>query len=149
MTRAILWGGFLAGLLDALDAVWFFRAAPGRIFQSIASGLLGPAAFQGGWAAVLLGVALHFLIATTAAAVYVLASRRLPTLIRQAVPWGLAHGVGVFLVMNQIVVPLSQARQAAFSLPWLLNGLIGHALLVGLPIALCARRFAGSARESG
>lgn len=48
--------------------------------------------------------------------------------------------------MNYVVVPLSAAQQGAFSWPSLLNGVIGHALLVGLPIALIARRFD---RETG
>lgn len=140
--RAILWGGLIVGVLDAADAVLFFHAPPLRVFQSIASGLLGRESFQGGLATAALGVLLHFFIATTAAAVYVGASRRLAGLVRHAVPWGLAYGVAVFAFMSQVVVPLSQARQARFSVAWLLNGLIGHALLVGLPIALCARRLA-------
>jgi hypothetical protein len=38
-----------------------------------------------------------------------------------------------------VVLPLSLIGRPAFSLPGLLNGLIGHALLVGLPCALLAR----------
>lgn len=48
--RAIVYGGLVVGTLDILDAVIFFGlwrgVAPIRIFQSIASGLLGRAAFQ-------------------------------------------------------------------------------------------------------
>jgi hypothetical protein len=145
---AIGWGGLAVGVLDALDAVVFFRATPLRVFQSIASGLLGGEAYQGGLASALLGVLLHFLIATTAAAVYVGTSRRLPVLLSRAIPCGLAYGVAVFAFMSQVVVPLSLARQAPFSTPWLLNGVIGHALLVGLPIALCARRFGPAPPQS-
>jgi len=143
---AILWGGLLVGILDALDAVVFFGATPLRVFQSIAAGLLGKASFQGGLWTAALGALLHFFIATTAAGAYVGASRGLPVLVRRAVPCGLAYGVAVFVFMSQVVVPLSRLRRPPFSWPWLLNGVIGHALLVGLPIALCARRFAG-ARE--
>ncbi len=57
--------------------------------------------------------------------------------------WGLAFGVGVFLVMNLMVIPLSRIPASVPSLPLVLNGVIGHALLVGLPIALAARRFVG------
>jgi hypothetical protein len=42
--------------------------------------------------------------------------------------------------MKQIVVPLSAARPIPFT--W--AGLVGHALLVGLPIALVARRSLGN-----
>jgi hypothetical protein len=128
------------GVLDALDAVVFFRVGPVRVFHSIASGLVGRAAYEGGLATALLGAALHLFIATTAAAVYAAASLRLPVLVRRPVLAGLAYGVWVFVFMSRVVVPLSLARQARFSVPWLLNGVIGHALLVGLPIALWVRR---------
>jgi hypothetical protein len=47
--QAIALGTFVVGCADALDAMLFFGlrngVAPGRIFQSIASGLLGQAAY--------------------------------------------------------------------------------------------------------
>ena len=88
---------------------------------------------------------LHFFIATTAAAVYIAARSRLKLLVAQAVPCGLAFGVAVYFFMKEIVVPLSAARPIAFT--W--AGLVGHALLVGLPIALVARRSLGSASQGG
>jgi hypothetical protein len=65
--RAIAYGALVVGALDLLDALIFFRlrgAAPIRICQSIAAGLLGRAAFQGGAATAVRGVAVHFFIAT-------------------------------------------------------------------------------------
>ncbi len=56
---------------------------------------------------------------------------------------GLAFGVGVFAVMSFAVIPLSRIPASTPPLPLILNGVIGHALLVGLPIALAARRFLG------
>ena len=47
----------------------------------------------------------------------------------------------VYFFMKEAVLPLSAARPIAFSGA----GLIGHALLVGLPIALVTRR----SREGG
>jgi len=49
-TRAILSGGLVVGILDGLDAVIFFGlrgVRPIRIFQAIASGLLGMNLFDG------------------------------------------------------------------------------------------------------
>jgi hypothetical protein len=79
---------------------------------------------------------LHFFIATTAAAVFFAASTRLRWLVQRAVPCGLGFGVAVYFFMKEVVVPLSAARPGPFS--W--TAMIGHALLVGLPIALVARR---------
>lgn len=136
----------MVGVLDGLDAVIFFRASPLRIFQSIATGLLGRSAFDGGWTSGALGLFVHFLIATTAAAVYWAASRRLPLLVSKAVPSGLAFGLAVYFFMQYVVIPLSLVRRGPFAIGPFLNGVIGHPLIVGLPIALFTRRFSAHAK---
>jgi hypothetical protein len=135
---AVLLGGLLAGIGDTLLAVGMYRVSPVVVYQAVAAGLLGRESFRGGLATAALGMLLHFFIATTAAASYFGAGARLPVLRERAVPCGLAFGVAVYFFMKEIVVPLSAARPIAF---WW-SGLVGHALLVGLPIALAARRFA-------
>jgi hypothetical protein len=145
--RAILTGGALVGVLDGCDAVivWGLRGAPPtRIFQAIAAGLLGRSAFGGGLATALLGVLLHFFIATAIAATYVLASRRLVGLTGRAVAWGLLYGVLVYFFMNFVVVPLSAAPEPRLTPALFVNGILIHALGVGLPSALVARRVAAS-----
>jgi uncharacterized membrane protein YagU involved in acid resistance len=144
--RAILVGGLAAGILDLAYAVvmYGFRrgVSPVRIFQSIASGLLGADAYEGGAGTAALGIGLHFLIAFVAAAVFVLASRRLPSLIQKPILWGTLHGMAVYLFMNFVVLPLS-AFPGKISHPpaALAMGLAGHIVCVGLPISLAARRF--------
>ena len=148
-SRAILWGGLVAGVLDISGAIvtWLPRGSTvGRIFQSVAGGLLGRATYEGGFATMALGAFLHFFIATTAAATYVAASSKMPVLVRRAVPCGMAFGVAVYLFMNYVVLPLSAfpSRSSAFALSVFLHGVTGHAFLVGLPIALLNRRFTRS-----
>ena len=75
--------GVVGGGIDLIYALLFYGARgvpPARIPQSIASGLLGPASFKGGLATIVLGIALQFFIGICIAAVYYLASRRLPIL---------------------------------------------------------------------
>jgi hypothetical protein len=145
--QAIVAGGLIVAVLDAANALVAYNLAfgmkPVAIYQFVASGLMGQAAYAGGGATALLGLAIHFLIAFTVAAVFVLASERLPRLRREAVGWGLAFGLAVFVVMSFVVIPLSRIPASSPSLPLVLNGVIGHALLVGLPVALAARRFLG------
>jgi hypothetical protein len=144
--KALALGTLVVGTLDILDALIFFGlrgAAPIRIFQSIAAGLLGRSAFQGGLATALLGGALHYFIAFVIVAVYFLASRRAPVLTRHAVSLGIAYGIAVYFVMNYIVIPLSAASRGPFSLPVFINGILIHALGVGLPAALFARAAMG------
>ncbi|HZS05528.1 MAG TPA: hypothetical protein VFD58_11880 [Blastocatellia bacterium] len=138
----ILFGGLTVGVLDGLAATIIASlrgTSPGRVFQYIASGLLGPDSFNHGSWTVLLGVLLHFLIASIVATIYYFASLRLPILIRQAVVWGALYGIAVQLVMSRIVIPLSAAQALPFSLTGFLRSIVVHIFCVGLPVALFAR----------
>jgi hypothetical protein len=138
----LLAGGLVVGLLDGLDAILFFGArgvAPVQIMQSIASGLLGRAAYQGGIATAALGVLLHFGIALAVVVVYYVVSRQLPALNRRPLVFGPLYGLLVYGVMNFVVLPLSAAMTGPKSLPVVINGVLIHALGVGLPSALFAK----------
>jgi hypothetical protein len=141
---AILYGGLIAAILDAADAVvaYYFAAGlnPIQVLQFIASGFYGAAAFHKGISGALVGLLAHFFIAFTVAAIYVGGTRFLPMLNRKAVMWGTIYGVAVFIVMNFVVLPHTAVVKSPLSLPLLLNGILDHALFVGLPIALAARR---------
>jgi uncharacterized membrane protein len=81
----------------------------------------------------------HFFIAFVVVLTFYLASRRAPVLTRHAVVVGLLYGLTVYAVMNFVVLPLSAASTAPPSVPVLVNGLLIHALGVGLPTALFVR----------
>ena len=143
---AILWGGLLCGVLDitaALVVYGYMGAKPLRLLQGIAGGLLGPRTYGGGVATALLGLLCHFVIAFSAAAVFVAASRFAPFLVRQAVLSGVLYGIAVYFFMNRVVVPLSAAAKFPFSFKMMVIGIVIHIFCVGLPIALAARRFGG------
>ncbi len=141
--RAIVYATLLAGALDATDGVVFFGLHglnPIQVLQYIASGLLGAQSFQGGLATAGVGVLVHFAIAFVVAAVYILASRRVPTLPSQWVVIGLLYGAAVWAIMNLVVLPHSAVAPSPVSMAALLNGIIGHALFVGMPIAFFANK---------
>jgi hypothetical protein len=142
--RAIVWGGLLAGVGDitfAFVVSGLRGVGPVRVLQSVAGGLLGAAAREGGLAAAALGAALHFLIAFVWAAVYWFLSRRLKVLVRRPVVCGLLYGAAVYAFMYLVVLPLSAAYfKPSFAPSAVLLNASGHMLLVGLPIALAARR---------
>lgn len=170
---AILLGGVCAGVLDILYAFVVYgplsyELSPEQVLQSVAAGWIGREASRaGGMETAALGLATHFLIATLMAAVFVLAASRMSLLSKRPVFWGLVYGLGLYVVMNYVAVPLSAAAtghfpsglseaverlQTAFSSlrprydashPWMIPGTIfTHTVLVGVPIALIARRFA-------
>lgn len=141
--QAIFWGGLAAGVLDAVDGVIAYGTqglAPIQVLQYIATGLLGKASFEGGLATAGLGAILHFFIAFVAAAVYVVAGRWISVLKSRPVTFGLLYGAAVYFFMNYLVLPLSAVGHSPFKLGLFLNGVIGHALFVGVPIAWIGRR---------
>jgi hypothetical protein len=144
--KAIFAGGIVAALLDILDPILFFYfrngTAPIRIPQSIASGILGRAAFSGGARTALLGLTLHFGIALTWATLFVLAARTLPFLSRHPIRSGLLYGAIIFIVMNYLVLPHSHVTPSHPSRAVLVNGMFAILVLVGLPISLANYRFA-------
>ena len=149
--RAILWGGLSAGVLDLTAAVvnnYFRGIAPARVLRAIASGLLGANSSRGGVGTAALGVALHFLIALTAAAVYYALSHRLKFLVRRPYVSGALYGVAVHLFMSLVVLPLSAfPYEVSFRPTTLATNLLIHVLCVGLPISLATRAASKIPRE--
>lgn len=95
---AIFWAGSLCGVLDinAAFVTWWSRGVrPVDILQVIASGLIGRKSFNGGTRTAALGLALHFLIAFAAAAVFYAASRKLRFMTRRPLISGITYGVCV------------------------------------------------------
>jgi hypothetical protein len=145
----ILRGGAIAGVLDIAYAILYglsrSRSATSTL-QSVASGLLGRSAYDAGLATAALGLILHFFNAMVWAALFVLASRRLPALTRYAVPAGILYGIVVFVGMYFVVLPLSAfPHKLSFPPAMVARNLAVHMFLIGLPIALAAR----TARREG
>ena len=144
--QPIFLGGLVAGTLDLTAAcvyAWLRRSVtPVQVFQFIASGLLGTESFTGGAKTALLGVALHFLIATGAAAVFYFASHKWLFLVERPIMAGLLYGIPVYAFMNFIVVPLSQVPQRPQPISARIINLVILMFCIGLPIALIVRRFA-------
>jgi hypothetical protein len=133
-------GGGIAGTLDLLQACILFGW---DIPLVIAGGLLGRQAFHGGVGTYVLGVILHFSIACSAAVVYYGASRRLVFLKKHPLVCGLFFGGAMEEVMNLVVLPLSALHtRGPYSLHDLIQGLVVHMVVIGLPISFSVRRFA-------
>jgi len=138
--KAILAGGLLAGALDYLAAMVASGSGFAPVGRFIASGVYGPAAFEGGVGMAAQGVLFHFGIMMVIAATYVGASRVQPTLVRLWPLWGPLFGIAVYFAMREVVVPLSNAVQGDPPL-WRRLIQVGiHMVFVGLPIAFCAAR---------
>jgi hypothetical protein len=136
---AIVLGGLMAGTLDIGVAAVINGRNPLVILLVIASGLLGKASFPGGLPAVILGFVLQCLMSLIIAAIYVLVSNRVGELKPHWIAGGLAYGVVIFLVMNYVVVPLSEIGHIPPFTAWTLGGNLLAMLGFGLLIAFFAR----------
>jgi Na+/alanine symporter len=126
--------------LDLTQAMIVFGR---RVPLSVAAGLLGRQAFHGGIGTYVLGILLHFFIAFSATAIYYAASRRLGFMTEHPLVCGLFYGMAVELVMGYIVLPLSALHATGpYDLRDVIQGLLVHMVVVGLPISFSVRRFA-------
>ena len=144
--RAIAITGLIVGAMDITSA-FILAISRGstvtRLLQFVASGLIGPKAFEGGAATAWLGLGLHLVIAFSLVAVFYAASQSLGSIPRHAVISGLVYGLIVFGVMNLIVLPLSAAKPR-HSLTGDLIQIGIHMFVIGLPTSLLIRRFSGA-----
>jgi hypothetical protein len=146
LRRSIVLGGLMVGIADAIVYHWIVSSLIDgypliSVYQYLASGALGGAAFDGGVPTVLLGLFFHFIVSFVVAAVFILSADRIPLLRRHIILGSLVYGFGVFIVMNMIVLPLSAAPPLpAPTTPQLIMGILDHILVVGLPLGLLVWR---------
>ena len=154
--KPIVVAALIAGSADLLYASIhigsYYKMQPMQIFQSIAGGLLGPAAKEGGWGTASLGVVLEFLMTLIMAAVYVVAAKHIADLRKYWWLLGPCYGVVVMVVMYTVVLPLSAAHGSG-ALPngprgpdgtisdhqMLYATILVHMFIVGLVISGAAR----------
>src|SRR4051812_4280062 len=141
--RYILLGGFLAGLADTIYPTvktlmagkpWF---SP---WKGVASGLLGQTARDGGMEMVALGLALHYFICISAAALLYLLVSRVRIVPRQWIVLGVLYGIAFLLTMNYVILPLSAIGHGIYKVEDLHIHAFWHIVLVGLPTAFFVTR---------
>jgi uncharacterized membrane protein YagU involved in acid resistance len=141
---AVLLGGSIAGLLDiifALSLAAYNGATPVRLLQTVASGLLGSAAFSGGVPVAALGLVLHFVMSFLWAGTFLVAAKLAPALAVHPLLSGVAFGAVVFLVMRLVVLPLSAFPYPVTFKPLAATlDLLSHTLLFGVPISWAVQR---------
>jgi hypothetical protein len=137
--------GLLAGTLDGFAAVihYYFSTGnnPGVVFKYIASGILGNEALSGGPSMVFLGVLLHYKIVLMWTVFFYFLYPKLNGLITN--PWlaGVLIGIFVWIVMNLLVLPLSNVPQISISVSDVLIGVVIIILTVGFPISYKMSRY--------
>lgn len=130
----------------------YFKLDAMQILQSIARGVMGPAAAEGGWGSAIFGLVLEFVLTLIMASIYIAAARHMNDLRRFWWIMGPAYGIVVMVVMYTVVLPLSTTHGSG-ALPdgprgpdgkitdhqMLYATILVHMFIVGMVISACAR----------
>jgi hypothetical protein len=171
--KTILLTGLLAGSLDAIAAMTQFLIRnnggnPLKVWRYVGSGVLGQDIMNKSLeTAAIYGLLFHFLIAFTFTLFFYLIFPTIKQFSKNAFITGLLYGIGVWLVMNLLIVPLSNVNSKgklwtkvigadgsshiAFQFPadptQMAIGILIIMFCVGLPISLMTHKY--YAKQSG
>ena len=148
--RRWLQAGLLTAVLDfAFSSVlnrFFYGSTVTRLWQGVASVLLGPDAFNGGMRTVLIGVAMHVGVAFAWTTVFFIILMLVPQIERIAnrrfglVTLSAIYGPIIWMAMSFVVIPSMTGRPPSITYRWWVQ-LVGHMVFVALPmIATLTRR---------
>jgi len=143
--RAGLMTTIIDGLFSSVLSVAAYDSTFSRLFQGVASTLVGSSAFTGGARTTALGVLMHCGVAFGWSAIFVfgvMRSARIRNVLASrygTLKVASVYGPAIWLVMSLLIIPLLLQRPPAISIRWWVQ-LIGHFPFVGLPIVVSASR---------
>jgi len=139
LVRAGLLTGIVDGLFSSVLSAFFYGSTVSRLWQGVASVLLGSDALNGGRRTALIGLLMHFGVAFAWSAVFLflllrwewirglLASRH------GVLKVAALYGPFVWMVMSLVVIPALTQRPPRITLRWWIQW-FGHIPFVGIPI---------------
>ena len=139
LVRAWLTTAVVDGLFSSILVSVFYGSTVMRLWQGVASVLLGPDALNGGTWTALIGLLMHFGVAFTWSAVFLLLWLRskairdtvatLPGMIKLAA----VYGPLIWMVMSLVVIPSLTHKPPTINYRWWVQ-FIGHIPFVAVPI---------------
>ena len=133
------------GIFASCLSIFAYGSTFSRLWQGVASVVLGPSALQGGTRMVIVGLVLHVCVAFTWSVVFLTLARSVPALQRLiATPGGILavailYGPSIWLVMSLVVIPLASGRPPSITVRWWIQ-LFAHIPFVALPIVTVVGR---------
>jgi hypothetical protein len=143
--RAGLMTTIIDGLFSSVLSVAAYDSTFSRLFQGVASTLIGSSAFSGGARTTALGVLMHCGVAFGWSAIFVfgvMRSARIRSVLASrygALKVASVYGPAIWLVMSLLIIPLLLHRPPTISIRWWVQ-LLGHFPFVGMPIVVSASR---------
>jgi hypothetical protein len=149
LIRAWLTIAIVDWLFASVNGVVSYHSTVARVWQGVASTVLGPTALQGGLRTVLVGTALHLCVAFVWTAVFLglaLLSEKLRAII--STPGGImavaiVYGPLVWIVMSTLVIPAATGRPPKIVGRWFVQA-VAHVFFVALPIVAMVARGLGT-----
>src|SRR5579859_6021890 len=133
-----------AGILDLISAFVFAGLKgidPFAVMRGVASGPFGDRLTEGGFPAVLLGFCVHFALMSNFVAVFMVATKQFPALLRQPVVTGLLYGTLLYLVMYWGVLAIRYPTIFPQTDPVkIAKAMFSHLICVGVPMAFIVAR---------
>jgi len=143
LPRGILAAVVVSGTLDILSAFVFSGmkgVGPGQVLRYVASGPFGDSMRDGGSAAAVIGLGVHYALMAIMVSVFFLVASRVEIVRRRWVLSGPFYGILIYLVMYWVVVPTRFGTVPKTDLWSVGNALFSHIVCVGLPMAFIASR---------
>ncbi|HSE51002.1 MAG TPA: hypothetical protein VLB00_02375 [Gemmatimonadales bacterium] len=153
LVRAWLLTAISDGLFACFLSGVVYRTGVTRLWQGVASVLLGPEALTGGTRTALIGVLMHFGVAFTWSAVFLFLVMRWDR-VREvlASPWGVlkvaaVYGPFIWMVMSLLVIPTFTGRPPNLTARWWIQ-LLGHIPFVAMPMLWAIARWRSRAAKA-
>jgi hypothetical protein len=149
LIRAGLLTALADGVFSSVLSVFFYHSTVARLFQGVASTLIGRRALDGGEPAALLGMLMHVGVAFGWSAVFLFGIGRMSWIRRLlasrsgVVKVAALYGPFIWLVMSLLVIPALTRRAPTIGVRWWVQ-FFGHCPFVGLPIAASIGRPTGA-----
>ena len=145
LVRAGLLTAITDGLFSSVLVAVFYGSTVTRLWQGVASVLLGPRALEGGLHTALIGLAIHLCVAFTWSAVFLFLVMRLPfirTLLGTrygVLEVAALYGPFIWMMMSLVIIPQFTHRPPTINYRWWIQ-FFGHIPFVALPmIAMITR----------
>lgn len=144
--RTIIASTLIAGSMDITAAIISFLANGGKepikIFYYIASGVFGrDIAYGSGQGMAFVGLLFHYVIAFIWSVFMFLVYPWVKSFLKNKILIGVLYGMFVWVVMNRVVLPISNTPPLPFRLKGAIIGCLILIFCIGMPITLIVDKF--------
>jgi len=142
----IIKAGLIVGTLDIFSAFIHYLIKTGQrhpldVLKFIASGIFGKEASSGGTAMILAGLILHYIIAFAFTIFFFWIFPKIKFFSKNKILTGAVYGIFIWVVMNLVVVPLSNIPHRPFNIVNVIINVIILIVCIGIPLSFMANTF--------